>query len=336
MRETNHAIFLGKVLSVSYTAFGLGQDEVVLEVEEAFRGVSDTRVMLRTNHRESFCGFPFEKGKRYVVYAHSNSKGELSTDICQRTRAVEYAKEDLAYLRSLPTLPPKSWIYGTVKRYTYDRKFVPRFKPSIMDHYRPPEEEYRAMAPMVGQKIVIEPDAPAGMKVGSGKRHEVIVDSKGNYELRDIEPGIYQISVIFPRNLQQSLPRPVVLVPRGCAREDFRTGPMGRISGKLTGPEGWPLKERIPVQLIYADEGDNAAEQFRSAFPDDQGRFEFESLPAGEYLVGISIAEDTKRYRRYPTLFFPGAKTAARAKVIKLADAEEIEGIELILPPKPD
>ena len=57
----------------------------------------------------------------------------------------KYAEEDIAYLRSLSTLPPVSTIFGTVWRYTHDPNFKPKFRPSLMDHYRPPEQDYLAM-----------------------------------------------------------------------------------------------------------------------------------------------------------------------------------------------
>lgn len=47
------------------------------------------------------CGYPFQTGADYVVYAYKNSDGHLETGICSRTRPLAQAGEDLAYFHSM-------------------------------------------------------------------------------------------------------------------------------------------------------------------------------------------------------------------------------------------
>ena len=50
-------------------------------------------VELRTWQAGSrYCGFPFERGHEYVVYAWSEKR--LHTDACTRTRPIEAARSD--------------------------------------------------------------------------------------------------------------------------------------------------------------------------------------------------------------------------------------------------
>lgn len=70
-------------------------------VNEAWKGVTDTSVVVRT------CGYPFNIGRQYVIYSYQGRNG-LETDVCTRTKEAAVATTDLVYLRSLPSLPFKS------------------------------------------------------------------------------------------------------------------------------------------------------------------------------------------------------------------------------------
>ena len=52
------------------------------------------------------CGFHFVEGERYVVFASKSHLG-LHVSFCSRTQPAKYAAEDIAYLRSLPSLPKR-------------------------------------------------------------------------------------------------------------------------------------------------------------------------------------------------------------------------------------
>jgi hypothetical protein len=47
------------------------------------------------------CGYPFETGAEYVIYAYNNSDGHLETGICSRTRPLPQAADDMAYFHSM-------------------------------------------------------------------------------------------------------------------------------------------------------------------------------------------------------------------------------------------
>lgn len=50
-----------------------------------------------TAHHNANCGYPFMVGRRYLVYAATNSRG-LSTSYCTPTKPLAEAKADLAIL----------------------------------------------------------------------------------------------------------------------------------------------------------------------------------------------------------------------------------------------
>ncbi|MCI0352059.1 MAG: carboxypeptidase regulatory-like domain-containing protein [Acidobacteriales bacterium] len=329
------AVFLGRVHHVASDVvkfFESPENVVTFKVIESYKGTPADAIQVRTATSGAACGFHFEVGQDYVVYAHEN-KGKLYASICSRTLPVKNVADELPYLRTYKSLPDTARIYGTVKRYTYDRKFVPKFRPSfdrkfvpkfrpsLMDHYRPPEEYYMAMAPMAGQKIKIE--APGDYKSSA------IVNDKGEYEISGLRPGFYTVSVRFPSNLHSyRTSKEVEVSGRGCARVDFRASPKGKISGRITDLAGKPVKG-IHVLLTYADEGDHAKEEFRRAYTNDDGSYKFEALPAAEYLIGINTVESWRNRGNVAPTFYPGVTNASEAKIIRLGDAEELTNYDL-------
>ncbi|HLC99351.1 MAG TPA: hypothetical protein VJC11_00110 [Patescibacteria group bacterium] len=106
------AVFSGKVLSIHAKEGFFGVDfsrrEVTIQVLETWKGTSTNVVTVATGRDDGDCGFAFQKGERYLVYAHDASRDyqtELGTGICERTKLLAQADEDLATLGSGKTFP---------------------------------------------------------------------------------------------------------------------------------------------------------------------------------------------------------------------------------------
>ncbi len=54
--------------------------------------------IIHTGRDSAMCGFEFEEGKKYLVYATRNDDGDLTTSLCSRTISFDQASEDLAFL----------------------------------------------------------------------------------------------------------------------------------------------------------------------------------------------------------------------------------------------
>lgn len=96
--------------------FGHFMMEFTVVVKEKFKGaVKNDTVKVWTGFGGGDCGFQFQIGSDYVIYARSESsikysqpklgrskrdlKGIYRTTICDRTRSVEFAEEDLQKLK---------------------------------------------------------------------------------------------------------------------------------------------------------------------------------------------------------------------------------------------
>lgn len=102
----SEAVFSGKVVSITTEeipgAEGTGllrRRAVVLEVASAWKGVSSLQITIRTAFDSAGCGYDFVEGERYLVYTYKAAEGEsLETGLCNRTKALADANEDLVAL----------------------------------------------------------------------------------------------------------------------------------------------------------------------------------------------------------------------------------------------
>lgn len=78
------AVFTGRVLSVQR------KDNFVmvkLAVQKYWKGKVSNEIKITTAKDSAACGFNFEVGKDYLVYATDNN-GKLSTGLCSRTASI--------------------------------------------------------------------------------------------------------------------------------------------------------------------------------------------------------------------------------------------------------
>ncbi|HEX8694281.1 MAG TPA: hypothetical protein VF746_17805 [Longimicrobium sp.] len=103
--ERMDAVFRGVVVDVSLRPDErdgprwLPPTRVVVRVTGRWKGADADTVVVRTGMGGGDCGFHFEPGGEYLIYAYAAEGAELTTGICTRTRQIEHAAEDLRELR---------------------------------------------------------------------------------------------------------------------------------------------------------------------------------------------------------------------------------------------
>jgi hypothetical protein len=95
--EAVEAVFSGKV--VEMTEIKTGEDVlegylVKFSVEKSWKLINQSEVVIFTAG-VGMCGFPFDIGETYLVYAVRKDRKELTTRTCRKTAKLEYAKEEL-------------------------------------------------------------------------------------------------------------------------------------------------------------------------------------------------------------------------------------------------
>jgi len=88
--EEAEVVFVGKMIDL------IDNDEVTFSVIKNYKGVSQPSISI-TDNGSSMCGYTFEHGKNYLVYA-SRFEGKLETGVCDRTAEFSADLEDLKFL----------------------------------------------------------------------------------------------------------------------------------------------------------------------------------------------------------------------------------------------
>ncbi len=198
-------VFLGTALDVHMKWSGFGDDKhsyveehrsALFEVEEAFKGIRESErvVEVGTGMGGGDCGYDFESGKRYLVFAERDpDDGRLWTGICSVTHPVEEGEEDLRFLRSLPTAPLEGWVFGFVTSY--------------WSPMRDPGSKF-----MSGIEIQLE----------SNKRiYQATTDAEGNYRIDHLPAGIYKCRTILPGDEESPRTGEVKVMEKGCVELFF-------------------------------------------------------------------------------------------------------------------
>lgn len=93
------AVFSGAVVAVKRSADDSYSVDVTFKTKKTWKGRSLKTVTISTGQDSAMCGFNFEVGKTYLVYAHGGSE-KLSTTICTRTAELK-ASDDEKQLNKL-------------------------------------------------------------------------------------------------------------------------------------------------------------------------------------------------------------------------------------------
>jgi hypothetical protein len=165
------------------------QRRVRLVVEENFRGAGLERgvtLEVMTGLGGGDCGYGFEVGERYLVYAEHPAGGAgLYTGICTRTRTLADAAVDLDYLRHRGER--QAGIEGDVVELGRD----------------PETKAMRWVGPMRGVTVVAE-------RLGDGRRWEARTDEQGGFRLWGLTFGRYTVRALLPERF----------VPEATTRDD--------------------------------------------------------------------------------------------------------------------
>ena len=184
---------------------------VRLNIAEVLSGVdpSQKEIEIVTGKGGGDCGFAFQPGLDYVVYAYKNAEGRLETGICSRTRALTDAAEDVAYLHAMANAPATGEL---------------RVRTSLGRNPGKP-----------GIAIISERD---------GIRYRAFTNSAGDAVFGSLQPGDYTIHAEIDGD-QPDDPN-VQLHAKGC--RDVTLFRILHITGHVSTKSGLPAS-RVEVQL---------------------------------------------------------------------------------------
>lgn len=250
------AVFSGKVESITDSpreyspvagrTFNVIDKKISFTVTESFRGISEKTVEVITSSQSSACGYNFEVGQEYVVYAYQNKEtGKLGTGICTRTRPIERAEEDLKYFREIAAGPKDISIYGGVFR-TFTKKN---------------DEPYR------------KPEPLANITLSLSNGEKAVTNEKGEFRFDKLLPQEYTLTPTVPQGLWGG-DKPeykLKLNPNGCAIASFAFVANTSLSGRVLDENANPVGE-MSVQLVPTDQINIHQSDLQMAFTNKDGR----------------------------------------------------------------
>jgi hypothetical protein len=104
--QESNSVFAGTVVARTeeLSPWGSTHHRATLSLIQKWKGLGDwhKKMDVVTADQSAACGFDFEVGKSYLVYAYLNNEGQLMTSLCNRTKSLDYAEEDYNFLNTLP------------------------------------------------------------------------------------------------------------------------------------------------------------------------------------------------------------------------------------------
>jgi hypothetical protein len=85
---------------------------------------------------------------------------------------------------------------------------------------------------------------------------------------------------------------------------------------------------------MLADTANASKPQSMWEHTDENGRYEFEDVPAGRYLIGVNIAFAPDADAPYPSTYFPNVQDPAQATIIDLEEGQSLDNYNINLPAK--
>ncbi|MDJ0706309.1 MAG: hypothetical protein QNJ46_23810 [Leptolyngbyaceae cyanobacterium MO_188.B28] len=89
------AVFAGEVSAIKQTTRGF---EISFNVTEVWKGDLTSTLVISTGPHSAACGYPFEIGQDYLVYAYGRDSTRLAASLCSRTAPLSNAADDLVEL----------------------------------------------------------------------------------------------------------------------------------------------------------------------------------------------------------------------------------------------
>ena len=304
-------VFLGTVTYTSSTTTKRGEYDFHnrvfrFTVNKAFHGAEAMEVEVLTGSGGGDCGYGFQLGGQYVVYAYRDNSNRLVTSICSRTRPASDADADLAYFRNLPKVESGGTIFGEIKL------------------QRRNDTHGRDVTPLKGVKLSLE---------GRGKDYQATTDEKGNYKVSGVQPGTYRVIVKLPEGTSvHRAEQEVEVSGKGCAQASFWLEPDTRVTGKVLDSAGLPATDVLMELMPIGSKTYASPSTVRS---DGEGRFEMKLVPPGRYLLGVRIVGSAgATYVPFPQTYYPGVSEKSAATIITLSEGQHFEANDLILPPR--
>jgi hypothetical protein len=318
------AVFTGVVTEITDPEIRIGpiepatrsssfpQRKVRIKITEVLVGLEENQkeIVIETGQGGGDCGYSFQRGLEYIIYASKKPGGGFSTGICALTRLVENAAEDLKYFHQLANASPAAEIRVTA----YDVNGTFGYRAGTLPQ----------MPVLAGARVIID---------GPGVHETSTTDRAGRHIFAGLPPGEYKVDSLLEGYTISHHLQPVQLHVKGCAEVSVPLQLDRSVSGRILTSDGLPASgltiESVPIRPRHENDLPMAAD---SATTDANGRYELRQLTTGDYYLGISISHSPTLENPYTRWFYPGTEDPTRAGILHVSDKPETHIFDLTLP----
>jgi len=309
---TEEVVFVGTPTAVEDAGVrnGLPTLRFRFQIDEAIQNTHVKTADVLTPLGTGACGFPFEKGHKYLVYA-SGRGGIYSVSLCSRTGPLEERRDDLELLREAASGSVRPRLFGKI----YPMQLL---LDGFFSHYQP--------LPGI-------PDIPVVVADG-GRVREARTDANGHFSILDISPGRHVVQPQLPPRYTPLFDRQSAASVDSCSGEAAVAVTTIPLRGTVRPADGEALVPQVMLRLAQLDPGGRIAfERSTLAFTGADGSWKVPGLPSGRYLLGVSAFNPPSPHTPYPTTWYPNVAHPDAARVFDVTDESTIS-IDFQLPPR--
>jgi len=299
--------------AMSMTAYGEHR-VVMLRVSRTYRGSTPKITTVLTGIGNGDCGYDFETGKEYLVYADPIQGGALFTSICARTAPLEQSGPELRFLRGEPPSAD-----DLLDPSTYYKKYSPQWTGTVCGRVMMPDGNPLPEAMVAMSQVRDEPLPP---EVASDLD---LSGADGSFCVEGIRPGKYLLTAetydfgaktrwmgYYPGVIKHLEAVPLE-VHGGDNLSDLhftvQKQVLYKVVFRVVTPDGSPLLGGIGVAIDSPDRDPLAYHESHELNQD--GSYTLNLIPPGHYFMGSYIEPD-----------FPSGQVPAEASKWRMAKQE--------------
>jgi hypothetical protein len=288
-----------------------------MTVEKVFKGNLKVGQELVFRGIYSSCDGGFDDvsiGLELLTYLDNKAAKEKhwSYPICSRSGGVKYKQDDLKYIENIDKLRGKTRLSGEIFQ-------------KIESAVEGNETDYK---PLPNRNIRV---------VGNGKDIQLKTDKNGFWEIYDLPPGEYRISIesiegfkTTPFDYPTFETVSVQIKPNQHVERDFTYFINNSISGKFYDTNGELLKD-VCLDVIPA-RGKKAKYFHKFDCTDESGNFKIDEIPEGQYLIMVNKDGDVSSDEPFGTFYYPNKINREEAKEITIRADEHIKDLVITAP----
>ena len=298
-------VFLGSVLTVSGRQFKTAK----MRVDQSFKETLPSEVEL---FDDGMCDGPDLKvGRQYLMYTYRTPTGAIPVRGCTRSRAVEYADEDLQFLKTYLTGKTSTQISGTV-----------RYQPDEPDDSRLGEP---GRTPMKDVSVMIS---------GAGRSFQTKTDASGRYSISGVPAGEYEVSAELAGFRTNLATNEIQVAPKGCAVADVLMKVDRRVQGTVRWADGRPAEGALVEMVRTKPTSKRWENPILLAESDERGFYTIDGIPPGDYYLGINIESTPTKDHPYSSTYYPDTQDMRTAIPIAFFAGASVRSYDLTAPRK--